>query len=404
MRLALFSALADPPGTHGASVGERPAFRRFAGKTVLAHQLDCAAHLGCERVLCQVAAATGPDLAPIKAHAERLGLRFEAVDSTARLQALITAADIVLVIEDGVLPDQAMIIEHLGDRSTVLAFPEEPAVAVGFERLDATRAWSGVLLTRGDSVARLADLLPDCAVAPSLLRIALQSGAQVIEMDAAPLTQGTWQRRVDRKAAPAAERHWVARQVRLAGFAAPGRALVERIGLRLAQDAAGGRWRRCPHGVAASAGLLAGAAGLLDWPVVGLGLLLVVSAALAIARIFERVEALGAPRRGPNRLLAFAAILRDATLVALLTGPIMVVPSWLGFTLSLMLMGLLWLGETIGQMTLRWACSDRILLIAVLIPLVYLGWATLATTALLLIVLSALLWSIRAPHKQLTPD
>ena len=244
MRLALLSALADPSGT---SAGERPAFRRFAGKSVLAHQLDCAAHLGCERVLCLVGSA-GPDLGPAKAHAERAGMRFDAVDSSLRMQAQVTADDEVIVIEDGILPDQTVLVEGLSERPAVLAFPDDPALELGFERLDATRAWSGALRTRGDSVARLADLPPDCDLSSSLLRIALQAGARVIELDPAPLVEGTWQRRVDRQGAQATEWRWITRQVRPAPFAAPGRAIVDRIGLRWAHDAAGGRWRRAPAG------------------------------------------------------------------------------------------------------------------------------------------------------------
>lgn len=403
LRLALLSALADPPGTSGASAGERPAFRRFAGKSVLAHQLDCVAHLECERVFCQVA-ASGPDLAAAKAHAERIGLRFEPVQSALRLQAMVTAADEIILIEDGILPDQRLMVENLRNQPAVLAFPEDPAVSLGFERLDATRAWSGALRTRGDSLARLADLPPDCALAPSLLRIALQTGARVVELDPAALTDGTWQRRVDRHAVLETEQRWVARQVRLASFAAPGRALVERIGLRWAQDIGGGRWARAPHGVALVAGTLSALTGVTGWPVAALVLLFVASIALAVARIFERVEALGAPRRKPGRVFGIAGLLRDGLLAALLAMPIMVVPSWLGAVLPLILVGVLWLGEASGSERVKELCGDRILLIAILIPLAYFGLSTIAATAMILSLLGALLWTARPNRTGLTAD
>lgn len=403
MRLALLSALAGPPGTSGISAGERPAFRRFAGKSVLAHQLDCAAHLGCERVLC-LAAALGPDLGAAKAHAERLGLRFDIVDSPLRLQAHIAAQDEVVLIADGILPDQRVLIESLSGGTAVLAFPEEPALAQDFERLDATRAWSGALRTRGDTVARLADLPPDCDVASSLLRLALQTGARVVELDPAPLIEGTWQRRVDRQSAQAREWRWVMRQVRPASFAAPGRALAERMGLRWAHDAAGGRWRRAPQLVALSAGALAALAAFAKSPVLGLGMLLLASCALAVATIFDRVAALGAPLRKPGHGMAIANALRDALLAALVSMQVMTVPGWLGLVLPLVLIALLWLGEAIGGARSRALFGDRILLIAAFIPIAWFGWNTIAVTALIVMALGWLLWTVRGRRKQLTAD
>lgn len=384
-------------------MGERPAFRRFAGKSVLAHQLDCAAHLGCERVLC-LAAAMGPDLGAAKAHAERFGLRFDIVDSILRLQALVTAQDEVIVIGDGILPDQAVLIDGLSGGPAVLAFPAEPALERGFERLDAGRAWSGALRTRGDSVARLADLPDDCDLASSLLRIALQAGARIVELDPTPLIEGTWQRRVDRQAAQATEWRWIMRQVGPVSFAAPGRALAERMGLRWAHDAGVGRWARAPHAVALAAGLLAALTALARWPVVGLALLLAASCALAVADIFDRVAALGAPQRQRGPAMRIAAAIRDGLLVALVSMQVMTVPAWLGIVLPTVMVGLLWLGEAIAAPRIRALFGDRILLLALLIPLAYLGWNTVVVAVLILVALGALLWMVAGPGKRLTPD
>jgi hypothetical protein len=235
LRLAILSALADSFGNAGASAGGRPALRRFAGKTVLAHQLDCAALLGCERVIC-LAGALGPDIGAARAYAERAGLRFDIVESIVRLAASVTADDDVVLFADGVLPDRTALVEALGGRSAVLAFPAEPALALGFERLDAERAWTGALRMRGAEVARLADLPPDCDLASSLLRIALQSGVRIIELDAAPLADGAWQRRVQRHAGMEAERHWIARQVQ---------PMMRGAGGGRGHHILPSRWRRC---------------------------------------------------------------------------------------------------------------------------------------------------------------
>lgn len=403
MRLALLFALADPPGISGASAAERPALRRFAGKTVLAHQIDCAAHLGCERVLC-VASGAGPDLGSARAYCERAGLRFEIVKALPRLLGLITADDEIVLLADGILPDRAALVAALAQRPGVVGFPADPAIALGFERLDAERAWSGALRTRGDSVARLADLPPDCDIASSLMRITLQMGGRVTLLDPALLGEGTWQRRVDRQGSEGAEWRWIARQVRAAPFAAPGMALAERMGLRWAHDAGGGRWGRAPHAAACLGAALALLAALAGWPVAGLASLLGASAALAIAGMFDRVEALGARPRGTGLAMELAGWLRDGLLVALLAQMVMIVPGWLGVALPFMLVLVLRLGAAIGRPRLGALFGDRILLLAGLLPLAYMGWATIAIAALLASGLAALLWTAGVPPSQLTAD
>ena len=411
MRIALLSALADPSGKPGASIGtstginggERPAFRRFAGKSVLSHQIDCAAHLGCVRILC-LASGIGPDLGLAKSYAERAGLRFDVVDSILRLTGQVTADDEVILLADGILPDRAAVVSALAQRPAVLAFPADPALELGFERLDATHAWSGALRTRGDSVARLADLPSDCDLASSLLRIALQAGARVTELDPATLVEGTWQRRVDRRASTDVEWRWITRQVNPAPFAAPLRALVERIGLRWAHEAAGGRWARAPHVAALIAGALAALGALAGWPVAGLGALLAASGAMAMAGIFDRVEALGARPRRAGPVLTIAGWLRDGLLVALLTMLVLTVPAWLGIVLPLLLIGLLRLGEASTGPRLAALSGDRILLLAGLIPIAYLGWTAPTLSALALLVLASLLWTARTAPAQLTAD
>lgn len=403
MRLALLSALPDLPGTGRTKAGECPAFRRFAGKSVLFHQIDCAAHLGCKRVLC-LAAELCPDLGAARTHAERARLRFDVVETVPCLQALVTPADEVILIEDGVLPDRAALVAGLSERPAVLAFPDDPALGLGFERLDATRAWSGALHARGDSVARLADLPADCDLGSALLRITLQAGVRVIELDPGPLVEGTWQRRVEQRTAQTTEWRSVMRQVRPATFAAPGLALVERLGLRWAHDAAGGRWARAPHAAAMAAGLLAALAVFAKWPVLGLGFLLAASCALAVARIFDRVEALGAPPRQVGPTMAIAGLIRDALLVGLVSMQVMTVPSCLGIALPVLLAGVLRLGEAIGPPPVRALFGDRILLLAGFLPFAYLGWNTVAVTALILLATGALLWAARAPAMRLTPD
>lgn len=403
MRLAILSALAEPIGRAGASAGERAAFRRFAGKSVLSHQIDCAAHLSCDRVIC-LTGGLGPEMGAARSYAQRAGVRFEVAESILRLMGLITADDDVVLIADGVLPDCAALVNVLGDRTGVVAFPAEPALGLGFERLDASRAWSGALRMRGAGVARLADLPGDCDLASSLLRIALQSGARVIEIDPAPLADGAWRRRVERHAAAEAERRWVARQVQPVPFAAPGLAISQRLASRWARDIGGGRWRRAPHLAALVAGALAVGAGLVSWPLAGLALLLAASVALAMAEVFDRVETLGAPPRKAGLAFPLAGWLRDGVLVALLALLIRAEPDWLRLFLPLTMVSAVRLGEATARAPLRPLYSDRIIMLMMLAAAATQGWAGAATAGIAVLALAELTWGARPSSAKITPD
>lgn len=402
MRIALLSALADPHGATATSPGERPAFRRFAGKSVLAHQVDCAAHLGCTRILC-LAAGMGPDLGAAKSYAERAGLRVDIVDTLPRLASQVSADDEIVAIADGVLPDRNALIDAIAQRAGVLAFPQEPALTLGFERLDATRAWSGVLKTRGDAVARLADMPADSDMASSLLRIALQLGTGIVELDVAPLEERTWQRRVDRRAGPDIEWRWITRQVRPAPFVAPGLALAERIGLRWAHDTAGGRWARAPHVVTAVAGALTILALLVGWPLGALLSLFATSVSIAISSIFDRVEALGARPRDRGSLTTVAGWFRDGLVAVALSQLVFVVPSWLAWLLPIIMLAVLHLGEISAPPRFRTMFGDRILLLMILIAASYWSWTAAAIVAAITLGLCALVWAAKATAR-LTAD
>lgn len=403
MRLAILSALADPIGHAGASAGERPAFRRFAGKSVLSHQIDCAAHLGCERVIC-LTGGLGPEMGTARSYAQRASVRFDVAESILRLIGLVTADDDVVLIADGVLPDCALLVNAVGEHAGVVVFPAEPALALGFERLDAARAWSGALRMRGAGVARLADLPGDCDLASSLVRIALQSGARVIEIDPSPLADGAWQRRVDRHTVLETEQRWITRQVQPSSFAAPGLAISQRLALRWARDIGGGRWRQAPQWAALIAGTLSVGAGVASWPLTGLLLLLVASFALAMAGVFDRVETLGAPPRKAGWVLPLVSWLRDGLLVALLALLTGAEPEWLRMFLPLTMVAAIRLGEATARPPLRALYGDRIILLVMLIAAATQGWTGAATAGIALLALAGLIWAARTPLSKLTAD
>lgn len=397
LRIALLFAQADPPET-----GARPALRRFAGKTVLAHQIDGAAHLGCTRILCLADDAGLSQLAALRGYAERAELQFEIVATPAEVMARVTATDELVLIADGVLPDREALMEQSASRATVFAFPAAQALPLGFERIDADHAWSGVLFARGDCIARLATLAPDCDLGSSLLRLTLQSRASVALLDPAMLLNNRWQRRADPTPDVESERKWVASQVQLAPFSAVGTAIAERLGLHFAHSRAGERWALAPH--IATALALMGALAAAAWaaPGVGLVLLLVASIALVIAEVFGRVEALGSPGRRSTRRVNAAAAVRDAVLIAVLAIAAVIVPNWISALLPLVLMALLWLAAATGPAWLRHISADRVLLLAMLIPAVASGWTTAAVGTSIVTTLAALLWSAYGNRAALT--
>lgn len=403
MRIAILSALAESVGQAEASAGERPAFRRFAGKSVLYHQIDCAAHLGCERIIC-LSGASGPDMAGARGYAVRAGLRFEVAENLLRLVGAVTADDDVIVLADGLLPDCPALHAALGERAGVAAFAAEPAIGLGFERIDADRAWSGALRMRGAHVASLADLPPDCDLASSLLRIALQAGVRVVTIDQARLAEGTWQRHVQRHAAADLEKRWLNRQVQPAPFTAPGLALADRMAMRWAQDAGAARWARAPHLIAVALGAAAVIAGVMSWPLPGLGLLLVASFAFAVSKVFDRIETLGAPPRKPRSAMSAGQGIIDALLVVLLTLVLDTTPEWLRLALPLMMIAALRLGARNSAVGLRALHSDRVVLLAVLLAGASQGWAASIVVAITLMAIGGMLWASRAGQGQITAD
>ena len=339
-----------------------------------------------------------------RTYARRAGMRFETAENILKLMGLVTADDDVVVLADGLLPDCTALVAALGERPAVAAFSADAALPLGFERIDAERAWSGALRTRGAAVAGLAGLPPDCDLASSLLRIALQMGGRIANLDETRLADGVWQRRVQRTPAADAEKRWLSRQVQPAPFTAPGVALADRMALRWAQDAGGGRWARAPHLTAAMMGAGALIAGLTDLPLVGLGLLLAASFALAVSRVFDRVETLGAPPRRTGLALPIAQWSVDGLLIVLLTLLIDATPDWLRLALPLMMVAALRLAAGNSTAALRALHSDRIALNAVLLVSASQGWVAPVVVAITLLALGGMLWAEQAERVQITAD
>lgn len=407
MRIAILTALAEDPD----HMGRKRAFRVFAGRSILSHQLDRAIDLGCESVVCLVG-GLGQDVIACQHRAEAAGVRFQAIEDLRRLSGLVKADDDVFVIADGVLPAGEEAVHLLAERPVVLTFPTDPALSLGFERIDGERAWAGMLRTRGQSVERLSDLPPDAEAASALLRIALQAGTRQTPLDPALLANGDWILRADRPTLLAREKRWIAGRISPVSFAAPGLATAERIGGRLARDIVGSRLERIPLLAAVIAGVLAALMATLGKPLVALSLGTAMAVLLPIAGVIQR---LGRMPRNRTKRLGVDTTLRasaDLLLVALVSLTVPVEgPAWLRLFVPAILFGLLRLGErlTLGmnrqESLAGWRAlyADRIVLLAVLLPAAIFGVAQLACAVLSLLVLGSLFFR-DAQGRGLTAD
>lgn len=394
MRIAILTALADDPDYKG----RKRAFRIFAGRTILSHQLDCAIDLGCESVACLVG-GLGQDVIACQHRAEAAGVRFQAIEDLRRLSGLVKADDDVFVIADGLLPASHEAVRLLAERPVVLTFPADPALGFGFERIDGDHAWAGTLRARGQCVERLSDLPPDADAASALLRIALQTGTRQTPLDPALLANGDWLLRADPPSLLAREKRWIAGRVSPVSFAAPGLATAERIGSRLGRDIVGTRFERIPLVAAVAAGVLAALMATLGKPLVALSLGTAMAVLLPVVGVIQRLGRMPrnrASRFGVDMTLRAGA---DLLLVALIALTIPVEgPAWLRLFVPAILFGLLRLGEQHtfdpdapgSSASWRALYADRIVLLALLLPSAFFGVAQLACAVLCLLVLGSL--------------
>lgn len=208
MRVALLSMTMPSDNADG---GYRASIE-FAGRSIALRQLDLALALGCERIICLADHLHQP-LLPLQHRCEAAGARFHVVTGPRPLVALLRATDELLVLAEGLLPLEKSAFEQLSKHGGVLVLPAETGIPAGFERVDINHAWAGALSMPGRLVERLAELPPDCDVVGSLLRVALQSRVQEIQLPDAVLAEGRWPLVMRREQAAALEPSWLRRHL-----------------------------------------------------------------------------------------------------------------------------------------------------------------------------------------------
>jgi hypothetical protein len=171
------------------SIAETPI--PVAGKSLERRQLDFALAAGCERVIA-LGNGASPEAIALRHAAEARGARFQCIADIHGLLGAVPAADELLVLAPGLLPEDAVALESLERGSAVLVLPAGPGVAAGFERIDLERAWGGALVLPGRLVERLSDLPADSEATAALLRIALQARVAEKRLAEQALAEGAW--------------------------------------------------------------------------------------------------------------------------------------------------------------------------------------------------------------------
>lgn len=192
----------------GPQDGARRAFLRIGGAPIARHQLGLALSLGCERVIC-LARTLDADLVALQHAAEDAGAKFHVINGSRGLMGLISTADEVIALADGLLPapDDAVALIEAGPG--VMVQPADPAIAAGFERIDAASAAAGLMHVPGRLVERLAELPADFDPVSALQRIALQSGVPQRHLPPGIVEAGRWSLVRDEAQAHAIEGGWI---------------------------------------------------------------------------------------------------------------------------------------------------------------------------------------------------
>lgn len=247
------------------------AFLSVAGATLARHQLGLALALDCQRLIC-MARGVSPELIALQHAAEDAGVQFAIITNSRQLAGLVTAADDVIVISEGLFAEPASVVPLIDGRThAVLVQPVEGALAAGYERIDLNRASAGLMRIPGELTQKLQDLPPDFDLGAALMRIALQAGVEMREVPLEARAGSDWRLVRSEAEAVVLENEWLKMRLH-EGFVSPGRALAKAgvIGFGSSLLHAGNASNAISAGVVA---ILALAAGLGWFGMVWVGLL-----------------------------------------------------------------------------------------------------------------------------------
>ncbi|HEV2568401.1 hypothetical protein [Sphingomonas sp.] len=149
----------------------------IAGQTVLEHQGRLLVEAGAARIMI-VAERLTPLLTQASARLRRDGISVELVRQVDDVAQRVRPEEKLLLLADGVVTDLSAAERLLaGAAPSILVLPDA-AETRGWELIDASARWAGLLLADGELVRRTARMLGEWELQSTLLRNAIQSGAE----------------------------------------------------------------------------------------------------------------------------------------------------------------------------------------------------------------------------------
>jgi hypothetical protein len=157
-----------------------------AGQTVLEQQVRLLAEAGAERTIA-IAEQLPPGLAAALSRLRRDGLVVEVLRRADEVAQRLRPDDRLLMLGDGIVTDTHA-AERLLEASppAILTIPDTPETR-DWELIDASARWAGLLLIDGELVRRTVRMLGDWDLQSTLLRNAVQAGAERVPLERGPL-------------------------------------------------------------------------------------------------------------------------------------------------------------------------------------------------------------------------
>ena len=156
----------------------------LAGRTLIEYQVRCAAAAGAAPILVLVERVPQA----LQDAFERLRLEGVGVFPVSDVHEAVSrfeAGSTILLIGDGIAPPSSLVAQLAEEEdSAVATVPDDEAHAL-FERIDNESRWAGVSVIGGDLLASTARMLGDWDLQSTLLRRAIQDGAQRV-----PVSEG----------------------------------------------------------------------------------------------------------------------------------------------------------------------------------------------------------------------
>lgn len=155
-----------------------------AGQTVLEQQTRLLFEAGADRVIA-IAERLPPGLAGAVTRLRRDGLTVEVLRQAHDVAMRVKPDERLILLGDGVVTDESAVERLLAAHApAILTVPDAPG-AEAWELIDSSARWAGLLLVDGELVRRTTRMLGDWDLQSTLLRNAVQSGADRVDVSVA---------------------------------------------------------------------------------------------------------------------------------------------------------------------------------------------------------------------------